>query len=312
LAEAPRPLDEPGRPTLHAFSASDGYQWLYRKFDPPGEPIGRIVFIHGIQSHGGWYPSSCAQIAAAGYQVYFLDRRGCGLNQQTRGDMPQFRRALDDIAEFLRSLPADGKPRFLAAISWGGKLGVALQYRHPGLVDGLALLCPGIVPKVRPSFFARMHITFARVVRPSRFFPIPLNDPALFTASPQWQRFVEQDQLGLRLATSRMLFGNFGLNIYLRRAAKWVKLPVLLLLAEHDDIIDNAGVRAYVEKLPSVDKQIIEYPGAHHTLEFEPEGHPFVEDLVGWFNRRLMSVSVPGAAETPRWSGNSAAARRET
>ena len=234
---------------------------------------------------------TCATLAAAGYEVFFLDRRGGGLNLEGRGDIPSFRRALDDIAEFLRALPADGLPRFLAAISWGGKLGVGLQYRHPGLVDGLALLCPGIVSKVRPAFLTRMRIALARVFRPDKFFPIPLNDPKLFTASLDWQRFVEQDELGLRQATARMLFNSFALDIYMRRAWKLLTLPVLLLLAEHDDIIDNAGVRAYVEKLPAKDKRIILYPGAHHTLEFEAKGHPLVDDMRTWLDEQRADFS---------------------
>lgn len=279
-------LDEPGRPTLDTFTAGDGYRWHFRRFAPPTKPVGHVIFIHGIQSHGGWYPRSCASVAQAGYEVYFLDRRGAGLNKESRGDMPGFRRVLDDYAEFLRSLPQDNLPRFLAAISWGGKLGVGLQHRHRGLVDGLALLCPGIVSKVRPSFPRRMRIALARVARPSKLFPIPLNDPKLFTASPEWQRFIAEDELGLREATARMLFGSFALDIYLRRARKRIRLPVLLLLAEHDQIVDNAATRAFVERFPARDKQIIEYPGAHHTLEFEPEGHPWVADLIGWFDRQ--------------------------
>ncbi len=299
MAEEPQALDEPVRPTLHAFTAGDGYRWHYRRFAPPGAVIGRVVFIHGIQSHGGWYTRSCDKLATAGYEVFFLDRRGCGLNQERRGDLPNFRRALDDIGEFLHTLPRDGKPRFLAAISWGGKLGVGLQYRHPGLVDGLALLCPGIVSKVRTPFATRLRVFLASIFRPSRLFPIPLNDPKLFTASPEWQRFVEQDALSLRQATARMLFWSTGLDIYLRRAWKRVKLPVLLLLAEHDAIIDNGGVRAFVEKLPAMDKQFIEYAGAHHTLEFEGESHPFADDLLKWIERLAshkmeLTNQVPG------------------
>jgi alpha-beta hydrolase superfamily lysophospholipase len=284
-------LDEPGQPTLDVFQSSDGYRWHFRKFAAPNAQRGRIIFIHGIQSHGGWYPRSCARIAKAGYEVYFLDRRGAGLNKENRGDMPGFRRVLDDYSEFIRWLPNDRLPKFLAAISWGGKLGIGLQYRDPGLVDGLALLCPGIVAKVRPPFLSRMRIALARIFRPSRFFPIPLNDPKLFTVSPEWQRFVERDARGLRQATARMLFGSYALDIYLRRARKRVQLPVLLLLAEHDQIIDNAKVRSFVESLPSADKQVIEYRGAHHTLEFEPEGHPFVGDLIAWLEKRRSGVS---------------------
>jgi alpha-beta hydrolase superfamily lysophospholipase len=283
-------LDEPGHPTLELFQSSDGYRWQFRRFAPPSKPVARVIFIHGIQSHGGWYARSSAKIAAAGYEVLFLDRRGAGLNHQDHGDMPGFRRVLDDYAEFIRWLPNDGLPKFFAAISWGGKLGVGLQYRHPGLVDGLALFCPGIVAKVRPSFLRRMRIALARVFRPSKMFPIPLNDPKLFTASPQWQQFVAQDQLGLRQATARMLFGSYALDIYLRRARKRVHLPVLLLLAEHDQIIDNTMVREFVERFPSTDKRIIEYLGAQHTLEFEAEGHPWLGDLIGWLERQRAQV----------------------
>ncbi len=277
-------LDEPGKPELATFAASDGYPFFFRRYPAAGTARGRVVFIHGVQSHGTWYSASCAKLAEAGYEVLFIDRRGCGQNVKNRGDMPGFRRALDDIAEFIRALPRDGLPVHAAAISWGGKLGVALQYRHPGLCRGLMLLCPGIVPKVRPSFFTRARIAVARVFRPSKFFPIPLNDPKLFTANVERQKFVEQDQLGLRYATARMLFGSFALDIYLRRAAKGVTIPLLLLLAEHDAIIQNEGVRAYVDKLPSNDKNVIEYADAHHTLEFEGDDHAFINDMIAWLN----------------------------
>ncbi len=290
-------LDEPGQPVLDTFTASDGYRWHFRKFsphEPAAQARGRIIFLHGIQSHGGWYTRSCAEIAKAGYEVYFLDRRGSGLNREERGDAPGFRRLLDDIAEFIRALPGDGLPKILAAISWGGKLGVALQYRHPGLVGGLALLCPGLFAKVSPPFVTRMRIGGARLIRPTRQFAIPLNDPKLFTASPKWQRYIAEEPLGLRTATARLLFASLGLDVYLRRAWKLVTLPVLLMLTEKDQIIDNVRVRRYVEQLPAREKQIIEYANAHHTLEFEPEGHHFVGDLLKWFD----GIARPKSAVT--------------
>jgi alpha-beta hydrolase superfamily lysophospholipase len=277
--------DADPRPLVDTFTASDGYRFCYRRFAPAPEPKSRVIFIHGIQSHGGWYTRSCARLAEAGHEVCFLDRRGSGLNTAHRGDAPSFRRLLDDIAEFIGALPPD-RPRFLAAISWGGKLGVGLQYRHPGLVSGLALLCPGFFPIVKPPLLQRLRIGGARLGRPSKFFPIPLNDPQLFTASPHWQEYIANDRFALREATARLLFSSLALDIYLKRARKRVGLPVLLMLAEHDRIIHNAKTRAFVEKFPTVDRTIIEYAGAHHTLEFEPEWHPFVEDLLMWIEKR--------------------------
>src|SRR5439155_5062493 len=92
---------------LEVFRASDGYRFYYRHFPAAGAPKARLVFVHGIRSHGGWYTRSCAAFAAAGFDVTFLDRRGAGLNTTRRGDCPGFRRLLDDVAEFVQNLRAE-------------------------------------------------------------------------------------------------------------------------------------------------------------------------------------------------------------
>jgi alpha-beta hydrolase superfamily lysophospholipase len=284
--------------TVETFTAGDGYRWRYRHY-PAAGPRARVVCLHGIQSHSGWYQHSCRRLAQAGYDVSFLDRRGSGLNEQDRGDAPSFRRLLDDVAEFLRPLrnapltPSPPHPLFLLAISWGGKLGAALQRRHPGLTDGLALLCPGFCPRVAPSRKERLKILWARLTVPRRLFPVPLNDPELFTATAHWQQFVRDDPLALRQATARLLIESARLDGYLRLwAAGAVRAPVLLLLAEHDRIIDNARTRAFVGRFPAADKEVQEYPDAHHTLEFEPNPGPWLNDLLGWLGRQTAAVTT--------------------
>jgi alpha-beta hydrolase superfamily lysophospholipase len=277
--------------TIESFTTGDGYRCQYRRYSPPGEACAEVVCIHGIQSHAGWYEHSCTRLAQAGFAVSFLDRRGSGMNQEARGDAPGFRCLLDDLADFLRPLrkPAEARavPVFLVAISWGGKLATALQRRHPGLVDGLALLCPGFYAKVRPPLLQRLRILGSRLVAPRRLFPVPLNDPELFTANPRWQQFLRDDPLSLRQATARLLLESARLDGYLRFVRGYVTLPVLLLLAGQDRIIRNEPTRRYVERLASADKEIIEYPEAHHTLEFEPDPDRFLSDLIGWLRRHL-------------------------
>ncbi len=283
--------------TIEEHQASDGYRWKYRKYLTTQKPRGIVVFVHGIQSHAGWYEYSCTQLALAGYEVYFLDRRGSGMNAETRGDAPSFRRLLDDIAEFLTKLPrttADEQTRgllpvFLAGISWGGKLVVALERRHPGLVNGLMLLCPGFFAKVRPTLWQRFGIFFSRLFRPRTKYPIPLNDPELFTSSPTWQQFLRDDPLRLHQATARLLVESVRLDGYLRFTPKYVHVPVLLLLASEDRIIRNDLTREFVDKFATPDKQIIEYTGAHHTLEFEQPPALFLKDMQDWLDRHIGS-----------------------
>src|SRR5207249_2429423 len=95
--------------TLRSFTAGDGYRWQYRKYPSShsNSAKARIVCLHGIQSHAGWYEYSCAELSRAGFEVFFLDRRGSGVNQEQRGDAANFGRLLDDIAEFLAQFQAD-------------------------------------------------------------------------------------------------------------------------------------------------------------------------------------------------------------
>jgi alpha-beta hydrolase superfamily lysophospholipase len=276
----------PGR--LETHHASDGYCFYLRHYLPAGQPRARLVFTHGIRSHGGWYGRSCAAFTRAGFEVFFLDRRGAGLNTARRGEAPNFRRLLDDVAEFVQQLRNERGwlPIFLCGISWGGKLAVGLPYRKPGLIDGIVLLCPGLAPKVAPPLLGRARIALARVLRPDRLFPIPLNEPELFTASGEWQKFIDADPHGLRTATARFLFSSFALDVYLRRAAKRVSVPAFLALAEDDRIIDNRATRKFVARFPG-EVTVTEYPHAHHTLEFEPADHPWVADVVKWVEARL-------------------------
>jgi alpha-beta hydrolase superfamily lysophospholipase len=62
-------------------------------------------------------------------------------------------------------------------------------------------------------------------------------------------------------------------------------VPVLVLLAGQERIIRNEPTRRYVERFASADKTVIEYPEAHHTLEFEPDPERFIADLRQWLVR---------------------------
>jgi alpha-beta hydrolase superfamily lysophospholipase len=273
--------------SLETFAASDGYRFWSRRYPATGVARANLVCLHGIQSHGGWYEHSCTELARAGFNVYFLDRRGSGLNDANRGDVRHYRRLLDDVVEFVRGPIHAGLPVFLLGISWGGKLAVALERYQPGLVKGLVLVCPGVFPQVRLPFLRRLRIFLARWLNPCKLFPIPLTDPELFTTNPRWLDFLRTDPLALHLATARFLVHSTRLDWYARRAAADVKIPVLLQLAEQDRIIDNGKTRAFVESFATADKEIIEYPGAHHTLEFEPDPEPFITAIRHWLEKRV-------------------------
>jgi alpha-beta hydrolase superfamily lysophospholipase len=59
-------------------------------------------------------------------------------------------------------------------------------------------------------------------------------------------------------------------------------MPLLLVLAGRDRIVNNSRTREFFNRTGSRVRTLIEYPDAAHTLEFEPEPEPYFADLASW------------------------------
>ena len=128
-----------------------------------------------------------------------------------------------------------------------------------------------------------MRIAWAFLSNRRKTFPIPLSDPALFTASASGQTFIRSDVLGLHEATAGLLAASVWIDRGVQRIAPRIRQPVLLMLAGHDRIVDNTRTLAYFHRMGTLDRRLIEYPEAHHTLEFEPDPSRYAQDLAaGW------------------------------
>jgi alpha-beta hydrolase superfamily lysophospholipase len=274
------------------FTASDGYEFGLRHWTPATQtPRAFVVALHGIQSHSGWYEYSSSRLAEAGYDVRFLDRRGSGMNLRERGHAPHHLRLMNDVVQFLnivrlhRDEVAPTSPVVLLGVSWGAKLAAVLAAARGELIDELALLYPGICSRVRPSWHQRLRLRLAqRLEIRDKLIRIPLDDPALFTSSPDWQRFIRDDPAALHEVTVSFLNASLDLDRLAEKSPEAIGVPVLLMLAGNDQIIDNRATRKFVAGFASQYCSIIEYPQAAHTLEFEPDRDRFVNDLLNWLS----------------------------
>ena len=267
-------------------NASDGYPIQVAIWEvPPEIPLrGRVLILHGVQSHQGWYQRLGANLARAGYETSFPDRRGSGANQIERGHVENARRFIKDVATQLQTLrkATPTVPVTLMGISWGGKIALVTAARHPDLVDQVALICPGLHARVDVSFRERLQIMIALLTNPRKEFPIPLSDPALFTASPEGQSFIANDPLALRNASAMLLAASFFLDRFVQKARSATFKPMLLMLAGEDRIVNNVKTLKLFNGLKSNDKKVIEYPDGHHTLEFDADPDQYARDLIAW------------------------------
>jgi alpha-beta hydrolase superfamily lysophospholipase len=276
-------------PTNDSLTMSDGYPTHLTQWKSATKPTANLIVVHGVQSHGGWYHNLGRVLSARGFNVTIPDRRGSGKNDRERGHVSNYHRLVADIAELARSLKAADPhtPIGLAGISWGGKLVVITAAKHPELVDALALICPGLHPQVDVTRKERLRIALAFFTNKRKHFPIPLADPALFTASPSGQAFIANDPLSLRTASASLLAASRFIDRAVSKSKSSLRQPSLLMLGAHDRIVDNARTLAYFQEIPAQIRDVITYPEGHHTLEFESDPSRYANDLADWFTRAL-------------------------
>jgi alpha-beta hydrolase superfamily lysophospholipase len=272
-------------PQIEFYSAGDGRRLAARVWRGAEKPTARVVFLHGITSHGGWYEQAARHLSAANFDVHFLDRRGSGLNADEPGDVAEWRVWIDDVARYLHS-QEDRLPTVLAGISWGGKLAPAVARRHSALVDAVALICPGIYSPFLPRLIKRTVLAAPAPRRlRSRRLKIPLHRPELFTNSRRWREFIAQDPLALRSVTWQFAREDRHLTRFARESASFLYMPVLMMLAGQDRIVDSDQTRRFFGRIRGRRKLLIEFPGAAHTLEFEADPEPYLSDLTTWIQQ---------------------------
>ena len=136
----------------------------------------------------------------------------------------------------------------------------------------VALICPGLHPRVgvsrRERLADRLGLSHqsAQDVSRSRF---PTRRSSRTTrrarrSSPPTPTVCDEGTAGL--AGRQLLHRSPG-----RASAARIRQPALLMLAGQDRIVDNARTLAYFERLASTEREVIEYPEGHHTLEFDPD-----------------------------------------
>jgi alpha-beta hydrolase superfamily lysophospholipase len=279
------PLPAAIAPKRKIMELADGYRTpVYVHLPPKGTAmLAPVVYLHGIQSHPGWFCGSAAAMARTGHAVFQVTRRGSGESTDARGHAASAAQLLDDIAVVARlAMKATSVPRVhLVGASWGGKLAAVLATRPPNdvLIASLTMIAPGIISHVDVRPRKKLLIAAMALVRPTARFKIPLNDVKLFTDNPPMIEYLEHDGYRLKEGTARFMFASVLLDLMLRRAREGcLTMPTTLLLAARDRIVDNVATRKVVIRLTAGHAVVEEFDAAH-TLEFEPNPRLFFASL---------------------------------
>lgn len=309
---SPAPETKPdNRPRLDAFldEAADGEPREGTYIGADGRPLGFIayrsvaeprrvalVYLHGIESHAGWFAAAAGLLQRQGYDVLCLDRRGSGINRENRGFESGYAESLDQLLEdvdlFVRSISHRYDHIVLTGLSWGGKLAVGYALTHPDQSPGIILITPGLRALVDVPLLTKVGVFAASVVRPKTRFATPI-EPEMFTTTPEYLRYIKEDPLRLREVTARFLMISRELEQYIDENIAGNQLPIQLHLAGKDRIIDNRGVLEVLQRGAQSQLDVVLYPEQTHSIQFDaPE--QMVAEMIRWLDNVLVVENVSG------------------
>jgi len=255
-----------------------------------------VLYLHGIESHGGWFDEAADLLCQEGFDVYCLDRRGSGMNRENRGlasgNIDGWEQLTTDIEVFAKPLHDQYETVILTGLSWGGKLALAYALAFPEHCDGLVLVTPGMRTKLPGQGNTAVQVLSST---PDDYVEIPI-EPEMFTDDPDYLDKLRRDPLRLHYATARFFVEGLELDRHIDRRMPSNELPILLILAGKDRIIDNQAVINVARRGKQDILDIVWFSDQTHSVQFDAPGR-LARQIVGFYEDHLRPTESEDASQ---------------
>ncbi len=282
---------------------------------PAKSPIGSVVLSPGRTEHIEKYVEVINELVGRGYTVLCHDWRGQGLSARLlsdplRGHADGFGDFVADYSKMLNVFEARlPKPWIAVAHSMGGCLCLMALARGEARVSAAILSAPMLsINAAKPMHgFAEpvtwlvAHLGWRAVYALGNAY-----DPAAVTFEDDkltHDRARHDRTRAQIVATPELQLGGvtWGWVSSATRAIGWlsrtpllarIEIPITVLAAGADLLVDNVGVRAVTARLPR--GRYVEIPGAYHEILME------TDDIRAVFWREFDDLAAPFRAKRPR------------
>ena len=291
------------------FTAKDGARLRYAIWTQANAAKGSVFILPGRTEFIEKYGELIGELLARGFNVAAIDWRGQGLSARLlsdplRGHIADFRVYVEDFAALaagpFASMP---KPWTLLAHSMGGGIGMQILQLHPEFAQAAIFSAPllNILTARIPKPVARLiglgaKLGFAGSYVPSgRGKTILEEDFSENVVTHDERRYERPKSVALaepRLALAAPTIGwaqavfEGADRIFAPGALEVVKIPLLLLIAAEEALIDNDATRAASKRLPNA--RLVEIPGSRHEIlmELDPVREIFWSEFDGFMTSK--------------------------
>ena len=255
----------------------DGARLFYRLWRPDSQD--RVVLIHGLGGHGGWYTDFANALAARGLGVLIADLRGHGQSEGARGHVRRGSVLLKDTAEIVDFARSGVKRIHLLGHSMGAVLAVHASAQIAP--HTLILINPWVKDTLKVSPLTVLSIASAGLMGSSRPWSSG-GSPERMTDNPDARAILLRDALWGREQSCAFLTGVFWLRILLFRTARHVVCPTIVIQTEQDRLVDHESSRRLYESLGCAERAWSAPATGWHDFQFAADRAAFDDEVAAW------------------------------
>ncbi len=248
-----------------------------------------VIIMHGLGEHCGRYAHVARFFNRLGFTVRTYDHRGHGRSGGARGDTPDPQIMLGDARAVMNDFSAKlSSPPLLFGHSMGGLF--AARFAAEGLAPlrGLILSSPALA--LHMSGVQSLLLKVASALFPGMGIPNGLQTRYL-THDAEVIEAYENDPLVHARITANLVNGMLRAIRYAHDHAPQLSIPVLLLVAEDDHLVDPLGSKRFAARLNPALSTAFYYQGFYHEIFNEVDAVRVFDDLRHWLEQQHFIIS---------------------
>lgn len=254
-----------------SFTSFDGCRLNYYRATPEN-PKAVVVIVHGLGEFFGKYREYMWYLFQAGFDVFLPEHRGHGYSEGKCEEhdiiyIDKYDTYVKDLLGFVKSVvvpAADNLPLLMLAHSMGGCIGALLLEEHPEIFGAAVLSSPMLKMKGGnyPPIVVRLIGFYAFITGKQKklapnqrhFHPVPKFEGSSAQSRARFDYQFKQRVANPHYQTTAASFGwavaSMKATEKVIKNAAAIKIPVTVMTAGDDHLIDPEGYRLFKEKVP--------------------------------------------------------------
>jgi len=289
--------------TQPPWTAPDGAIFSYSHWTAKGEARAVMIAIHGLSGAALDYEPLGSRIAQLGFATYAPELRGQGNDPLAarRGDLDHLEIWFADLTAFIALVRAEnpGLPIYYYGESMGAAILTRFLEQAAPEQQPVALILASPVIAIQQQIPTWLNVIFRTLLLVWPAYRVNVRKMAKREKVP---RHVTRDEAHREwFSTAPHKLDAFTIRFFkclhdlisgCFDAASRIRVPVLVIYAQHDIFIRTDLVEQFFARLGSTDKELTLYPESYHLLLHDHDREQVLERITGWLQKQFSARSA--------------------